>query len=117
LVNWEQFREPRALTRHDNDDDDDISIYATSCVWLLYAVGSMLFPEPLSPGRIGSQSETFPRHRVSLGWPNSTHRRATYFVKYLPEGRTCVYICRNGGLNYLEGRYLQTMNYTTSTVE
>ena len=27
------------------------------------------------------------------GWPTSTQRRATYFVKNVPEGRTCVFVC------------------------
>jgi hypothetical protein len=33
-------------------------------------------------------------HRTDQGWPISTHKRATYFVKDMSVGHTCVYVLR-----------------------
>jgi hypothetical protein len=39
-------------------------------------------------------------HSVDQGWPTSTHRRATKFVKDSPETRTCVYVYIKGGIEF-----------------
>jgi hypothetical protein len=46
---------------------------------------------------------------LGQGWPKSTHKAATQFVKELPEGPTFVYFCVKGlGLNSLELLHLRT---------
>jgi hypothetical protein len=72
---------------------------------------------------------------MEQGWRTSAHKKATQFVKDSCESRTCVYVVQKwgdgmerrrkggvgwggvGGLNSLQRRYLQAINYAKITVE